>query len=560
MIRKLLALSLTSTLILSGCGQGTLSTPPGNGNANTTPPPVITPTTSSSAIKHVVVIFGENVSFDHYFATYPVAANLPGETPFTAATGTPVPAGLTAALLTNNPNNNSANGTGASNPYRLDPSQAATADQDHDYNDEQKAFDNLKMDLFPLSVGAADSASFNTGNGANPINLTKGLVMGYYDGNSVTAIWNYAQHYAINDHSFDTTFGPSTPGAINLASGQTNGVIPDDTASAGSIVPDGNGALTLVSDQDPSGDICSSGTGTVHFSSQNINVGNLLNTANVTWGFFEGGFDLGVTNSNGTTGCNRTSKGVAPLPLKADYIPHHEPFQYYASTANPQHLRPSSIAAIGTNDQANHQYDMHDFTDALAASNMPAVSFLKAPGYQDAHASYSDPLDEQTFLVNTINAIQKSSFWSSTAIILAYDDSDGWYDHLSNVINGSTGPQDFLTSTGVCLSTAAAAAALPDIATGKPALGRCGYGPRLPLVVISPWAKKNVVDSHVTDQTSITRFIEDVFLGSKRIGQGSFDSIAGPLDNMFDFSNGAAPPNPNVVLLDPATGKVTSGN
>jgi phospholipase C len=562
MIRKLLALSLTSTLILSGCGQGTLSTPPGNGNANTTPPPTPpTPTTSSAAIKHVVVIFGENVSFDHYFATYPVAANLPGETPFTAAAGTPVPAGLSTALLTNNPNlANSANGAGASNPYRLDPSQAATADQDHDYNDEQKAFDNLKMDLFPLSVGAADSPSFNTGNGANPVNLTKGLVMGYYDGNSVTAIWNYAQHYAINDHSFDTTFGPSTPGAINLASGQTNGVIADDANSAGSIVPDGNGGLTLVSDQDPSGDICSAGTGTVHFSPKNINIGNLLNSANVTWGFFEGGFDLGVTNPDGSTACGRTHTGVAPLPKKADYIPHHEPFQYYASTANLNHLRPTSIAAIGTTDQANHQYDTHDFTDALAAGNMPAVSFLKAPGYQDAHASYSDPLDEQTFLVNTINAIQKSSFWSSTAIILAYDDSDGWYDHLSNVINGSTGPQDFLTSNGVCLSAAAAAAALPDVATGKPALGRCGYGPRLPLIVISSWAKKNAVDSHVTDQTSITRFIEDVFLGSKRIGQGSFDSIAGPLDNMFDFSNGATPPNPNVVILDPATGKVTSGN
>jgi len=563
MIRKTLALTLSSTIILSGCNSIT-GNPPGNGSANTTPTPTVTPTSASAAIKHVVVIFGENVSFDHYFATYPVAANPPGETAFTAATGTPVPAGLTTALLTNNPNrSNSANGAGAANPYRLDPAQAATADQDHDYNDEQKAFDNGKMDLFPLSVGSGDSAAFatfNTGNGASPTSLTTGLTMGYYDGNSVTAIWNYAQHYALNDHSFDTTFGPSTPGAINLVSGQTNGIIPDDNSSAGAIVADGNGGLTLVSDEDPSGDLCSSGTGTVHFSSKNINIGTLLNKANITWGFFEGGFDLSVTNANGTTGCHRTSKGVAPLQLKNDYIPHHEPFQYYASTANLNHLRPTSVAAIGTTDQANHQYDMHDFTDALAAGNMPAVSFLKAPGYQDAHASYSSPLDEQTFLVNTINAIEKSSFWSSTAIILAYDDSDGWYDHLSNVINGSTGPQDFLTSTGVCLSTSAAANALADVATGKPALGRCGYGPRLPLVVISPWAKKNIVDTTVTDQTSITKFIEDVFLSSQRIGQGSFDSIAGSLNKMFDFSNAAAPPNPNVVLLDPTTGKVTSGN
>ena len=75
---------------------------------------------------------------------------------------------------------------------------------------------------------------------------------------------------------------------------------------------------------------------------------------------------------------------------------------------------------------------------------MPAVSFLKAPRYQDAHASNSDPLDEQTFVVNVINAIEKSSFWTSTAIIIAYDDSDGWYDHLSNLVNGSATTVDFV--------------------------------------------------------------------------------------------------------------------
>ena len=50
-----------------------------------------------------------------------------------------------------------------------------------------------------------------------------GIVMDYYDGNTVTALWNYAQHYALNDNSYDTQFGPSTPGAINLVSGNTNG-------------------------------------------------------------------------------------------------------------------------------------------------------------------------------------------------------------------------------------------------------------------------------------------------------------------------------------------------
>ncbi len=78
---------MTSTLVLSGCSTGVSSNPPGNGNANTTPPVVVTTTTASAAIKHVVVIFGENISFDHYFGTYPNAVNAPGDPVFTGPTG-----------------------------------------------------------------------------------------------------------------------------------------------------------------------------------------------------------------------------------------------------------------------------------------------------------------------------------------------------------------------------------------------------------------------------------------------------------------------------------------
>ena len=549
MVRQLSAALLVTTLFLGGCA--TTPLPPANA-------PIVA-TTSAQAIKHVVVIFGENISFDHYFGTYPNAANLPGETKFTAVTGTPTPNGLTTGLLTANPNLNGANGAGASNPFRLSPAQAVTADQDHGYTDEQAAYDGGKMDMFPLSVGSADTAALATASGAAAVASTKGLTMGYYDGNTVTALWNYAQHYALNDNSFDSTFGPSTPGAINLVSGQTNGVI--NAVNPGSaVVADGNGGLTLISDADPTGDVCSSTTQSVSMSGKNV--GDLLNAAGVTWGWFQGGFDLTQTNTNGTTGCKRSSVSSlstgAQAGTSADYVPHHEPFQYYASTANLNHIRPT--AAIGTTDAANHQYDIHDFTDTLAAGVMPSVSFLKAPKFQNAHAANSDPLDEQMFVVNIVNAIQKSQFWSSTAIILAYDDSDGWYDHASALVNGSATTADKINGAGVCISKSAAAAALPGVTGTAPAQGRCGYGTRMPLMVISPWAKKNVIDDTLTDQSSITRFIEDTFLSSKRIGGGSFDSIAGPLTNMFDFSNGASAPNPNVVQLNPTTGAVTSGN
>ena len=515
---------------------------------------VLTPVYAASAppaatpIKHLVVIFQENVSFDHYFATYPVAKN-PGEEPeFLALPRTPTVNGLSGTLLTQNPNaTNAANGTGKTNPFRLGRNEAATADQDHDYTPEQLAFDHGLMDAFPASVGTAGPPPTGT-----PIVATTGLTMGYYDGNTVTAFWNYAQHFAMSDNSFDTNFGPSTDGAINLISGQTNGVI-EDVNSGGSTISDGNGGLTLISDADPIGDVCSTTTGeTLRFGGKNV--GDLLSAAGVTWGFFEGGFNLTTVNANGTTGCKRSTTSTVTKTLKADYIPHHQPFQYYTSTANPTHARPKSVALIGHNgDGANHQYDTQDFFEAVSAGNFPAVSYLKAPGFQDGHAGYSDPLDEQTFVVTVINFLQNQSEWSSTAVVIAYDDSDGWYDHvLGQIVNQSKTDADMLSGTGVCGS---GNAALPGINPGTlHAQGRCGYGPRLPLLVISPWARQNFVDHTMTDQTSILRFVEDNWLGGKRIGAGSFDTIANPINNMFNFIDGV-PDNTGRLFLNPSTGE-----
>jgi phospholipase C len=560
MLRKLLAVCLTGTIVLTGCGGTATLTTPGTVTGAVSPVAVA----PSTAIQHVVVIFGENISFDHYFGTYPNAANTGGTT-FTAAAGTPIPNNYISnpSLLTANPNQTAANLVTASNsvpsnPFRLGPNQAGTNDQGHNYGPEQLAFDNGKMDLFPLSVGTADTTAQVQETAAPGTAGTTALTMGYYDGNTVTAMWNYAQHYSMNDHSFGSTFGPSTPGALNLAAGQTNGVI-NAVNVASSIVADGQGGFTDINDADPGNDVCSSTS--AYFNMAGKSIGDLLNTAKVSWGMFSGGFNLGITNANGTSGCARTTPAtnIPGNPLKADYIPHHEPFQYFASTANPTHIRPASIAAIGTSADtgagtANHQYDILDFNAALAAGNLPAVSILKAPGYQDAHAGYSDPLDEQTFVVNTINAIEQSSFWPTTAIIIAYDDSDGWYDHLTDFVNGSQTTSDYAFCNG-------SAPTLGGPNSTAPVQGRCGHGPRLPLLVISPWAKKNYVDSTLTDQASVTRFIEDIFLGSTRIGGGSYDATAGTLMNMFNFTTtGGVLPNPNVVLLNPTTGAVTSGN
>ncbi len=503
----------------------------------------------TTPIQHVVIIFGENISFDHYFGTYPNAVNPPGQPRFTALPNTPSVNGLTSGLLTNNPNLNSANGAGASNPFRLNRNQALTADQNHNYGPEQQSFDLGFMDLFPSKTGTAGG----TPNTYPAVVNTKGLVMGYYDGNTVTALWNYAQRFAMNDNSFNTQFGPSTPGALNLISGQTNGIIQSINGPNTSFeVADGVGGYTMIGDGDPLGDVCSAST-RFQANMAGKNVGDLLTAAGLTWGWFEGGFDLTLTNPNGTSGCNRST--VSPITglTEGDYVPHHQPFQYYLSTQNNTHARPTSVAAIGTTDVANHQYDSHDWFDAIAVGNLPAVSFLKAASYQDGHPGNSNPLDEQAFVVNVVNTLQHSPFWSSTAVIIAYDDSDGWYDHqMAPVVNGSFTNQDALTGTNSC-GTPGSTPVLPGPASGgAPVGGRCGYGVRTPLVVVSPWAKANYVDHTLTDQTSVLRFIEDNWSLGK-IGGGSMDALANPIDNMFSFA-GTTPANNAPLILSPITG------
>ncbi|MCL6597421.1 MAG: phospholipase [Alicyclobacillus macrosporangiidus] len=531
--RVKLSVAATATAILSSGSIALAShqaaVPPNGLHPDTT---VRAPETQTP-IQHVVVIFQENVSFDHYFGTYPYAKNPPGEPKFFASPGTPNVNGLTGPLLTHNPN--------GVNPQRLDRSQSITDDMDHDYTAEQKAYDGGLVDKFKENTAGTDWPFPNQ---------DPNIVMDYYDGNTVTALWNYAQHFAMNDNSYSTTFGPSTPGALNLISGQTHGAVAYSApqASGGKpLSPDAKGVIiqgklnsnnTLYGDQDPYYDNASKATSpTVAMTGKNI--GDLLNEKGVTWGWFEGGFrDPSVKHQ-------ATGDGSQQGPATPDYSPHHEPFQYYASTANPNHTPPASVSEIGHDGPANHQYDLMDFWAAVNTGHMPAVSFLKAPAYQDGHAGYSGPLDEQRFLVDTLNKLQKTPEWKSTAVIIAYDDSDGWYDHvMPPIVNGSNDP--------------AADALLGPGQAGTPSLGsyldRLGYGPRQPLLVISPWAKRNFVDHTLTDQTSILRFIEDNWnLG--RIGDFSYDAIAGSLLNMFDFTHG---PSNSQLFLDPNTGEPVS--
>ena len=552
-MKRAIRLALTSAVFCASLG--TLAYADGDDHHGTTATP----------IRHVIVLFQENVSFDHYFGTYPHAQNNAGEVPFDAQPGTPSVNGLGRELLLNNPNKNAAE-TDQANPMRLSPAQAFTCSQNHNYGPEQQAVDSGLMDLFPHFTGRT------TSQGCLPDGTT---ALGYFDGNTVTALWNYAQNFAMNDNYFDATFGPSTPGALNLISGQTfGGTLFFGSGSSSSAFPTtyqpGTTVVTDIGDFDPYLDDCGADAGGTVTASATLrmngtNVGDLLNAKGVTWGWFQGGFRPtqpatfnadGSLNTPAQCGAVHAGHPGVPNPVPPfltgpdihgnvnDYVAHHAPFMMYASTSNPHHLPPSSVKAIGSTDQANHNYDTSDFLDALKANNLPAVSFIKAPAYENGHPGNSDPTSEQNWLVFIINKVMQSPAWADTAIFITYDDSDGWYDHVNGPIaSPSATSVDGLAGAGNC---------------GKPLPGanpaRCGHGPRLPLLLLSPWAVPNFVDHTLTNQASVIHFIEDNWrLGridgatAPPNGQASFDRNAGNLVHLFNFD---ARPSLEQVLLN----------
>jgi phospholipase C len=556
-LRRMASLLTATALLAAAPGSVWANGPDKNsGKASTT---VTVPTTTP--IKNVVVIFQENISFDHYFGTYPYATNPSTETPFSPKPNTPrVDNLLSGGLLTSNPN--------STQPFRMDPTMSVTCDQNHSYTPEQSAFDHGLMDQFPQQTGTGNSAS----SPCNDYGLGTGSVMGYFDGNTVTAYWNYAQTYAMSDNSHGTMFGPSTVGALNLIAGTTAGATLQPSAdgshaattanASGNIA---NSALTgaAIGDPRPFYDDCVNTDPTtsdlykkIRISVTGKNVGDLLNAKDLTWGWFQGGFAptgtstagaLYASEAAGLPVCGANHNGLAgndAVTTSGDYIPHHEPFQYFSQSNNQTHKRPSDDGLIGTSsDGANHQYDIQDFWTALSEDRLPAVTYLKAAAYQDGHPGYSDPLDEQNFVVDVVNALENSKYWPGLAIIIAYDDSDGWYDHaLGPILNQSAVSDDTLAGPGSCGSSK------------TDTQGQCGYGPRLPLIVISPYAKQNYVDHAATDQSSILRFIEDNWnLG--RIGGNSSDVKAGTLNGFFDFTGGKRAPR---LILDDSTGIILS--
>jgi phospholipase C len=459
-------------------------------------------------VKYVFVLFQENRSFDSYFGTFPGADGLYSQ-----------PASQTPGFAQKIQN---ADGSySLISPFRIGPKEYAadTDDVDHSHFRLISKVDvkpnGPQMDAFAL---VEEQKHIPAGQTLPTLQAKQygELAMAYEDCDTVPLLWNYANRFVLFDHIFQSYLGPSTPGnlaIIGAQAGETqyalhpNEGYRDNGGSAPGVPvlndrdpafgPYRDGVpssfvginltyatlpITLAGPSIPSV-VGSDKTSSVDFADIFDDVDYLAGQHNAAaWGWFEEGYD-------------KEPGQPSALASLASYIPHHNGPQYFGYVAN-------------SNERGN-LHGLGDFFAAVSAGTLPrpGVFYVKGgtqnimglkpvdpePTVQtnfmgdDDHPGYADAQISEALVAASINRIVKSKYWNQSAIIVTYDDSEGDYDHVPpplRSIGPGVGnvPADFLSD-----------------------------GPRVPTIVISPFAKAHFIEHAYGDQGSVVKFVNKVF-------------------------------------------------
>jgi len=481
------------------------------------PEPVVSPEQLVSLIqkniKYVFVIYQENRSFDSYFGTFPGANGLYSQ----AAADTP---GFTQAIT-------NIDGTkGTVSPFRIGPAQYAA---DTDDVDHSHARTTAKMDVQSGiaqmdGFAATEELKYYTPP-ANPTLQAKQmgeLTMAYEDCDTVPLLWAYADRFVLFDDIFEAMTGPSTPGNLSIIGAQigqtqyalhpnnTTATVPelndddpfwgspsDKSASPLPVNPTDYPGYTTASNLTfatlPLSMLLSS-AGTVTATDPSASMDLVDVTDDVTFlakltapalafGWYQEGFDKEDTDTSGPTTANGSH---------ASYVTHHNGPQYFGYVANTPAIR-AQLHGLGdfyTAVQNNALpksggvfYVKGGYTNTLGITPAdPDATVQKNFLGDDDHPAYSDAQISEAMVATTINAIASSSYWPQCAIIITWDDAEGDYDHVQ-----------------------------PPIVNIGPDKTALSFGPRVPLILISPYAKLGYISSQQGSQSSVVKFVDTVF-------------------------------------------------
>lgn len=445
---------------------------------------------SLDKIQTIVVIYGENRSFDNLYGLFPGAngigrafaeqryqqvdmngkplSQLPPTWDKPGVINKDIPAGL--------PNM----------PFGIDaapinqPLSKPTNDLVHRFYQNQMQINGGKNDRFAAISDAG------------------GLSMGYYDG-SALPMWKIAQEYTLADNFFMGAFGGSFLNHMWLACACTpvykdapesmrarlaadgnlltkpgspdNPLLGAPQYQDGAVTPDGYGVNTLQPTYQPSGIAPAAEALLADLSKHPLppqtqtTIGDTLSAKKISWKWYAGGWNQALTDRTQIYGG------------KINFQPHHQPFNYF--------LR----FAPGTTDRAEHLKDGSEFMNDIASGKLPQVVFYKPQGELNEHPGYADVLSGDQHIAGLVRKLQASPQWKNMLIIVTYDENGGFWDHVA-----------------------------------PPKGERWGPGNRIPAIIISPYAKKGFVDNTPYDTTSILKLITKRFklepLAGVRAGAG----------------------------------------
>lgn len=419
-------------------------------------------------IEHLVVIYQENWSFDSLFGTFPGANGI---------------ANATDAIRQVDRNGRPY----ATLPPAIDTTRRPPAPDPRIPSDLPVAPFDLGKYIRPHEFSGdpvhryyQHIAQINGGRNDSFVAWTNvgGLVMSYYNGTTLP-LGRLAREYVLADNFFQAAFGGSylnhawlvcactpvwreAPADMRAQLDAGGRVVRD-----GAVTPDGYIVNTAYSVNAPH----PADVDAAHLVPNQTwpTIGERLSDKGVSWAWYSGGWSDALTGHPAAT-----------------FQFHHQPFAYFAPYAD------------GAAAKARHLKDEAELLVDLGAGRLPAVVFVKPLGIDNEHPGYATLLRGQQHVEDLVRAIAASPYWTSTAIVITYDEFGGRWDHVA-----------------------------------PPASDRWGPGSRVPTVIVSPYARRGHVDHTVYDTTSILKFIETRW----RVAPlGPRDAAAHDLTAAFDFS------------------------
>jgi len=457
-----------------------------------------------ASIRNVVVIYLENRSFNNLFANFP---------------GTSAPlSDVTAAAATQKDRNGSVLPTLPKIWGGLVPGQQNIGGKDYLITEEQiKGLPNAPFKLsdadgqpLPEALVTRDlvhrfyNNQMQINGGKNDSFVawadTGGMVMGHY-GETATNLnmWQIARQFTLCDNFFMAAFGGSYMNHQFLVTGRANeyfnaaataakkkiAVLADGPTGSrlalaencppsaldgkphyvndGAITPDGYVVNTMAPPYQPSyirpapgGDplLADPDDGNTLPPQTYDTIGDLLSRKGVSWAWYGGAWQAALDAKGG---------GAKP-----NFQYHHQPFNYFRQFAPGTAARTEHLRDGGNGDSPISNKFLAD----AVAGKLPAVTFYKPQGNLNLHAGYSDVEAGDQHVANVIQHLKESPQWKDMLVVITFDENGGWWDHVA-----------------------------------PPKGDRWGPGTRIPAIVISPYAKKGMVDHTFYDTTSILRLI-----------------------------------------------------